>query len=242
MPSKRAHAVDTAPQPRGFAPSILLVVYVAAALGLDLMTLDRDFPLTYWRVSVMQDLNGFDLYKFLAWFAIPFALCLFAVVAKPLGRVFPPLEPGYFGFTRWKAVDWVLLALIAACGLIAVLLIPRFESLHSIYPTLSDAAVAVREDFLRRQVLWWASWLIGWEFLHRYVLLRHFGERWRWGWVIVPLSEGLYHLVKPLPEAAGMVLLSVVVTLWALKRRNVMLPFLGHLVIELELLAYQLWG
>jgi len=37
-----------------------------------------------------------------------------------------------------------------------------------------------------------------------------------------------------------MVALSLVLTLWARKRQNVLLPFLVHLAIELELLVFLL--
>ena len=56
----------------------------------------------------------------------------------------------------------------------------------------------------------------------------------------MPVSEGVYHLQKTLLEALGMVALSVVLTYWARKRANVLLPFLVHLAIELELLAFLL--
>jgi hypothetical protein len=41
-------------------------------------------------------------------------------------------------------------------------------------------------------------------------------------------------------EAGGMVLYSVVLTLWAIRRKNALLPFLAHLTIEIELIVFQI--
>ncbi|MCL4694164.1 MAG: CPBP family intramembrane metalloprotease, partial [Candidatus Hydrogenedentes bacterium] len=94
-------------------------------------------------------------------------------------------------------------------------------------------------EIIARGMLWTFSWLIGWEFLHRYFLLRPFAARWpRFGWLIVPFSEGVYHLQKAPIEAAGMVVFSLVLTAWALRRRNALLPFLAHLLVEIELVLF----
>ena len=57
---------------------------------------------------------------------------------------------------------------------------------------------------------------------------------------IIPALEGGYHVIqqKPLLECLGMTALSVALTLWTLRRKNSLLPFLGHLIIEVELVAY----
>jgi membrane protease YdiL (CAAX protease family) len=86
---------------------------------------------------------------------------------------------------------------------------------------------------------WNASWLIGWEFMHRYMLLGAAQKAApHWGWLLVPLSETLYHLQKPPIEMLGMLALSVVLTLWCMKRGNWLLGFLVHLIIEVELLIF----
>jgi hypothetical protein len=56
----------------------------------------------------------------------------------------------------------------------------------------------------------------------------------------VPLIEALYHVVqnKPALECLGVAAMSLVFTFWVVRRRNALLPFLGHLVIELELIAF----
>ena len=100
-------------------------------------------------------------------------------------------------------------------------------------------------------MVWNLSWLPGWEFLHRYFLLKAVqrealdrgrflpGWRWaQWAWLLVPVSETLYHLQKPGLEAVGMFAFSVVLTFWCLKRRNWLFGFLLHLTIEVELLVF----
>ena len=75
--------------------------------------------------------------------------------------------------------------------------------------------------------------------MHRYFLLRPLSERWpRWGWVVVPVSEALYHLQKDPLEMAAMFVAGVVFTLWTSARKNLMLPFLVHAAVEAGLAAF----
>ena len=72
--------------------------------------------------------------------------------------------------------------------------------------------------------------------MHRYFLLRPVMHRFpRYGWLIVPLCETIYHLQKPLLEAGGMAVFSLLLTWWTMKRRNMLLPFIAHLYIEILL-------
>ncbi len=194
----------------------------AAILGYAMLALDV-FPCGLDKLC----LHGFDGYKFVAWFVIPFAICL------------PRMDWGYLGIGRWKRCDWAFLAVLAAIGVVAVLAIQVFPSLGKIYPGYGRFPIETRMLIAKRHLLWIVWWLVGWGFLHRYFLLTHVGKCWpRFGWLVIPLSEGVYHLTKPPLEAAGMVIFSLVLTFWALKRRNALLPFLAHLLIELELLVY----
>ena len=52
---------------------------------------------------------------------------------------------------------------------------------------------------------------------------------------MVPLCETIYHLQKPLLEAGGMAVFSLLLTWWTMKRRNMLLPFVAHLYIEILL-------
>ncbi|MDX9975127.1 MAG: hypothetical protein RBU21_19225 [FCB group bacterium] len=176
----------------------------------------------YWR--------GFDPFKFGAWFLAPF---LFLLV---LGRI----DWGYFGVRRWKKADLWLLGALVGAGLIAVLTILVVPSLREWYPSLGHMSSSRKWEFAIGRLVWTFSWIVGWEFLHRYALLTQLGRVWpRFGWLAIPLIEGVYHLQKDPLEMLGMVALSLVLTRWALVRKNTLLPFLAHLAIEVELLVVQ---
>lgn len=213
------------------AVAVVLLVYTAVVHGLDTLAAQNgawglDGSLFRW-----QSPSGFDYFKFLAWLVVPL------VILGVLGRV----DKRYFGFGRAKRSDlYALLALIGA-GFVAVALIRVVPGLGEWYPGLGDLPWERRLDYARYQLLWTASWLVGWEFLHRYALLTSFTRlNPRYGWLVAPLVEGLYHLQKHWLEMLGMVFFSVLLTQWALRRRTVLLPFLAHLAIELELLVVQL--
>ena len=149
---------------------------------------------------------------------------------------------GYFGFRRGTGPGTFLLAGVGGLCLLAGLVVPWVPSLKAWYPGAADQPIELRWRIVIFQLAWIASWLPGWEFLHRYVLLRPFQERFaRFGWLVVPLSEGVFHLQKHWLEMAGMVAISLVLTRWAAKRRNMMLPFLAHLIVEVELVIVRLF-
>lgn len=205
------------------------LVYVAVVLIVDtLATRGVDVPFD-WGIFRWRAGGGFDAFKFVAWFLIPLALAL------------PTMDWGYFGVTRWRRMDWGILGACVAVGAIAVLSITLFPSLRSVYGSHAGASPEAKWFFLSYSLLWTLSWVVGWEFMHRYVLLRPLSELWpKYGWLIIPVYEGAYHLQKPLIEAVGMFAASAVLTYWALKRRNALLPFVAHLIIELELRAFQI--
>lgn len=215
--------------------------------------------------------SGFDVFEFVAWLVLPLT---FVVVSRDM-------DWGYFGFKRWRRSDWMLLGIFAALGMLAILVIPLFPSLRATYHSKGQFSVLAKWQMASRGLVWNISWLPGWEFIHRYFLLRQvqqWGTNADWlavrakkalrgllglvplraaqrdtlldhlvglwpggfGWLIVPLIEGVYHLQKPLMEAGGMVFLSLVLTAWTMKRQNILLPFLVHLAIEVGLLVYLL--
>ena len=208
----------------------LVLIYTAVVLGIDMLALYGCHWGLDWRNCFAWRLStGFDLYKFITWFVIPFAVS------------FRWMDWGYFGIKRWQRRDVYILVSLAGAGILAMLVIPFVPSLHATYPGWSRFPAITRWHLATGHLVWTFSWLIGWEFLHRYTLARTLAARWpHYGWLIVPLFEGLYHLQKALPEAAGMVVFSLFVTRWSLQRRNVLLPFLAHLFIELENLAFLL--
>lgn len=207
----------------------LALAYVAAVLAIDTLAAQNvrvPFPWSHLRWSASC---GADLTKFALWFVVPFLLCLRG------------MDWGYLGVKRWRRIDLVILGLLACVGMAAVISTLAFPSLHATYPGLGKAPAAIKWHYLMQGVAWTLSWLIGWEFLHRYFLLTRLTSAWpKYGWLLIPLSEGAYHLQKPLLEAGGMVLYSVVLTLWAMRRKNALLPFLAHLTIEIELIVFQI--
>lgn len=233
----------------------VVIVYVTAALAVDfLATRGASWPInwsvfrwnpyvlrTYARALGIPDeivrsfcawpMQKFDFFKFLIWLLVPF---LFSVRR---------MDWGALGVRRWKRMDGYFLLALALAGLAAVLIIPYVPALRNTYPGMRDLAFPEKWAQLVVRSLWVLSWLLGWEFLHRYFLIRSAASRWpRYGWLLVPLSEGLYHLQKPsVLEAVGMVALSVLLTQWTLRRRNVLLPFLVHLTIEIELIVFVLF-
>lgn len=173
--------------------------------------------------------NDFDLFKFTCWFLIPFAISL------------RTMEWSWLGFQKWKRLDLAMLFTFVVLSAAAVLIIPFFPSLRDAYPSLKTLSQTQKWNIFFDKTLWTLSWLIGWEFLHRYFLLRNASQRWpRFGWILVPLSETIYHLQKPPLEAAGMALFSIIATQWTLRRRNMALPFLVHLAIEISLWIFLL--
>jgi len=259
-PKKKPHPAGGAPaestdKKSALSPQQLagvVIAYVAVVLAVDTLAAGRaawPFDWTVFRWSPgrvypaahgLQELLGlpdvltawirapllyrFDYFKFVWWFLAPLLFCL------------PKMDWGYLGVTRWKRRDLALLAGLAVAGAAVMLAIPHVETLRRVYPSLSHLDASAKWNVVSTQVIWAFSWLLGWEFLHRYVLLRRVAAAWpRFGWLLVPLSEGAYHLQKPLIEAAGMVLLSMALTQWAVKRRNALLPFIVHLCVEIAL-------
>lgn len=215
-------------RPRAMAA--LAVVYVGAVLVIDtLATNGVGWPVDWARWFRWQTEGGFDLFKCVAWLVIPLALSL------------TQLELDFFTFKRWRNVDKLLLGALALLGVGAMLLIPMVPALREIYPGLAQASPEARWAYSEYFLLWTVSWLPGWEFLHRGFLLRRVDAAWpRLGWLLIPLIECAYHLQKPLLEAGGVLALGLVLTWWTRRRRNILLPFLVHALIEIQLLLFLL--
>lgn len=226
------------------------VVYVALALGVDTLAVwgvqwPFDWSILSWnphrilrwalQCGIPERMVSFitawpmgqvDYFKLVFWFLIPFLFCL------------RRMDWGAMRAGRWRRNDLYLLGGLAVFGLVAIFIIPLFPSLREYYPSLRSSRAVQWEQFPVR-MLWVFSWLLGWEFMHRYVLLRQVTARWpRYGWCIVPLFESAYHLQKAWMEVAAMLVFSIVLTRWSLRRNNVLLPFLAHLIVEIELILF----
>lgn len=205
----------------------VIALYTATVLLIDTLAVHGVRHPLDWTFFLWPGPFGADFFKFTAWFVVPFVLSL------------PAMDWGYLGTRRWQRRDWWILAGLAGVGVVAALSTRVFPSLLATYHGLGNASLDAKMGYVVHNVVWTLSWLIGWEFLHRYFLLRSAQRVWpRWGWLLIPFFEGVYHLQKPLIEAAGMVIFSVIVTQWTVRRRNCLLPFLAHLIIELELILF----
>lgn len=218
---------DNAVRKPPYFPLALVAGYVGIVLLVDtLAAYGAQTPLD-WRLFRWVGPGRFDWFKFIMWLVVPFLFCV------------RRMDWGYYGVARWRRLDWALLGGLALVSLLAVLAVQVFPSLRAYYPSYRHLHWAQKWEFVRHSLLWVTSWLVGWEFLHRYFLLRPFAARWpRWGWLIVPFSEGVYHLQKAWVEMAAMVAVSAVFTVWALRRKNALLPFLAHLIVEVELILF----
>lgn len=204
-----------------------MVTYAVAALAVDSLATANSQWLIDWSVFYWRLRYGFEISTTILWLVIPCAL------------MFPHLDPHCFTFRRWKKVDALLLLILILAGAAGVLLIRYIPELNRYYASQAHLSPAMKRTFIIGNLAWITSWLIGWEFLHRVFLMRYLQTLLgKAGPCLIPVFEFVFHLQKSLPEAGGMLLLSAVLTYWSYRRRNVLLPLLAHLAIELTLVAY----
>jgi membrane protease YdiL (CAAX protease family) len=205
----------------------MMVLYAVFALTVDSLSTNHthwiiNWSRFYWRLN-----SGFEMSTAILWLGIPVLL------------MWRDLDVRVFTFARWKKTDvWLLIALmlVGACGVYLIKFIPV---LNQYYQPQSHLSMAMKWSYAMGYLVWLSSWLIGWEFLHRVFLMQYLQVvLGKIGPCCIPVFEFVFHLQKSIPEALGMLLLSIVLTYWSYKRKNVLLPFLAHLAIELTLLAY----
>ena len=234
---------------RAWIPAVLLLAYAIAVHALDLAaTLGWRSPIDFrwfrWTFGstaqhvVARDgatiaffrMPPVDAFKLVVWFALPMLFCL------------PRFDRTWFGFGRWKRIDvWALLG-IGVVGLGAMLLVAVTPGLRNYYYSLRGMDLALQAQYTIWSLAYILSWLVGWEFLHRYALLTRLDAAWpRYGWLLIPVLEGAYHVLKHPLEIVGMVAFSIILTAWARRRRNTLLPFLAHFLIEVELVLFRLY-
>lgn len=189
-----------------------------------------------WSVGWMrwEIFARFDVFKFVFWFLVPLALCGRRVDLKA------------FTTFRWRKPDWYLLIAAGVLGFLAVCIIPFVPGLRDYYGGAGGSVgipLSTKLAGLCGMMIWTFSWIIGWEFMHRYFLLQAVGPKWpRFGWLLAPFFEWAYHLQKFWLEALGMAVFSILATQYVLRRRNVSLPFIAHLLIEIALPLTLLFG
>lgn len=170
--------------------------------------------------------SHFDVFKFLFWLVIPIFIFRRYIDLK------------WFTISKLGQSDLIILLLIILICLLSLSAIFIFPSLKNYYSTVGFLPPQAKIIFIVQQLFWLCSWLPAWEFLNRHLLLRMSENLWRGkGWFLVPIVETLYHLIKPLPEAIGMFIFSLVATRYTAKRENNIPAFLCHLVIELGLIG-----
>jgi hypothetical protein len=199
--------------------TLLILAYVALVLGVDALAyLEIAWPFE-WKVFqwVWGDV---EIFKLVFWLFLPLAFC------------WKNLDREWYSFARWRPADVILLIAVTGLGGLLLLTIPLFPGLRETYLGVSDLSPSVRREFVIGISTWTLTWLPAWEFLLRYVLLRTAAAQWpRFGWWLVPLADGLYHLQKAWPEVAMAVLFSIVLTYWAFRRRNGLLPLIALMVL-----------
>jgi hypothetical protein len=209
-------ASDVTAASKGLCVTLIALAYVAFVLWMD-VNLRRFAPRPMF--------YGADLFKFTTWFLIPFVFCL------------PSMDWGWYGLKRWKRVDYYILAGAIAVELLAVFSLMLLPKLRSLMPDLHG-------ESLFRFTMWNLSWLIGWEFMHRYLLLRRLAVlKFKFAWLAIPIFEAAYHLVwASLAMPLGMLIFSLIATYWSLKRRNGLLPLIAHLIIEFQLTVFLIFS
>ncbi len=171
-------------------------------------------------------LSHFDVLKFLFWLVIP------AFIFRKY------IDLKWFTISKLGQSDLIILILIILICLLSLSAIFIFPSLKNYYSTVGFLPPQAKIIFIAQQLFWLSSWLPAWEFLNRHLLLRTGENLWRGkGWLLVPIVETLYHLIKPIPEAIGMFIFSLVATLYTANKENNIPAFLCHLVIELGLIG-----
>lgn len=183
---------------------------------------------TQWLLA--PTLQSFDAFAFVTWLLIPLTAALFRI------------DKAAFGFRRWKRRDKFLLLGIALVVAIALVALQKFPTQHAFARQSLQRIAPSTGSTLPEHLLWIASWLLGWEFLLRYVLLNRLNHEWpRCGWRCLPLVEGLFYLQASAPEALARCLFAIILTRWTLKRRNLLIAIVAHLIIEVELAAFLLY-
>lgn len=169
------------------------VAYVILVHLADSLAAQGSLWLFDWGVFRWKTDSGADLYKLFAWLVVPLVVSL------------PDFELGYFTFRRWKRVDWAILGGVVAIGAAVMAALPVIPGVGDYYQGWGGYSTEERWDIASRALLWTFSWLCGWEFTHRYFLLKRFNDLEAKGGpfaalVIIPIIEALYHVIQGKPH------------------------------------------
>lgn len=207
-------------------PSFMIIIFTALAV---------QFIGTYYaRALVVGD------YFYLSWFLLRIPLPLAVLLALKV-----PLSEAGLGLPR---IDRRMARILAAG---VVLLLAAFAGIYFMSGYFSFYSSSFRgpgEDGAARFanfMIFTASTLTGWEFLHRAFLLMglRFVLAGREGMpernaalmavAIVWVFEVVFHFIKPPVEALGLLVGSPLLSWLALRTRSIWIPFLVHLLVEI---------
>lgn len=208
---------------------VLALSYVALVFGVDVARSRGCLPAvvreTLVQLHLVTSPSGFDWYKFVTWFLIP-VLATFPVERR-VGV--------HLRITKYEAVA---LGVVVALSCAAMGIVVTSAELSAQYLGSAMGNWGQRLSIAERQLIWTLSWLPGYEFLVRRILLSR-AEPWRSGAVVlVALVEFVYHLQKPMLEAVAVLFFSAALSVWARKRRGSLWPPLAHLCVELVLIGF----
>jgi len=221
----------------------LVIIYSICVLSIDLLiTFNVNFLLSWGMFNIsLSDLllkfsilrsspiislfENFDLYKFLFWFILPFIFFNKFIDFK------------WLSFKYWQKHDYIIFFLFCILCLSSLIFVILSPTLRMFYPGIGMMPYKQKILFFFQQFFWVISWLPGWEFLNRHLLLRACKQLLNgYGWFLVTIVETLYHIYKAMLEILGMFIFSIVACIWSLKRENNLMAFMCHFIIEIGLI------
>lgn len=212
------------------APLAWTLGYVGFVLGLDVAMAQGRLPVAarslLRALHLVHESNGFDWYKFVVWLVVPLAWTW--------------RHPGYRTLSlRATRGEWWLQVTVVAASCLAMFVVAATSELSAHYLGGLTNNSAQRWLTARWQLIWTASWLPGYEFMLRRVLLQRASVLGPWWSVaLVAAVEFVYHLQKPMLEAYAVLLFSAVLSTWATRRPESLHPILAHLWVELVLIGF----
>ncbi len=207
----------------------VVLSYIVVVLGLDVARsrgwLPSDVRGALRQLHLVIDPSGFDWYKFVTWLVVPVLVTWLRA------------ERVTYSFTATRC-EWLLLGAVTVGSCAAMSVVASTSELSSVYLSPAPGDWNQRWSHASRQLLWTLSWLPGYEFMLRRVLLQRASMLGLGSVVLVAVLEFVYHLQKPLLEAYAALLFSVGLSVWTRRRPTSALPLLAHLSVELVLIGF----
>lgn len=221
----------------------LIVIYSICVLSIDLLITFNANLLFSWGIlnfslsdvllkipifrnyPIINIFENFDLYKFIFWLVLPFFLFNKFIDFK------------WLSFKYWQKHDYIVFFLFCILCLSSLIFVILSPTLRMYYPSIGMIPYKQKVFFFFQQFFWIISWLPGWEFLNRHLLLRACRQiSNEYGWFFVPIVETLYHIYKAMLEILGMFIFSLIACMWSLKKENNLMALMCHFIIEVGLI------